>query len=297
MLFGEHAVLRGGYAVAAAIDCRLSVTLTPRDDAIIEVHSCLGTAATTIDALAFPPSFRFIEGAFSLYKGRLPSGACLTITSGIDPCVGLGSSASVTVALLAALQRWIDSSSDRQTLLHNCCSVIRTVQGYGSGADAASIIYGGIVSYQAQTLAVTPLLDTLPLVLLYSGKKTPTPEVIRYVNALEHRLPEVYKGIFSTINDVTCEAIAALRCADYPKVGQLMNHAGGLMEALGVSTKELSSLCWALREVPSIFGAKISGSGLGDAAIGLGTIGEASIGRQLPSTVASKGIEVMTWEE
>jgi mevalonate kinase len=297
MLFGEHAVLRGGYAVVAAIDCRLSVKLTPRDDDIVEVQSSLGTTTTTIHTLSFGHRFRFVEGAFRLFKGRLPSGTSVSITSGIDPSVGLASSASVTVALIAALKTWIEGSYDCQYLLHDCCAVIRSVQGHGSGADAASIIYGGVVGYQAQEAIVTPLVATLPLVLVYSGKKTPTPEVIRLVNAQEQQSPVMYKAIFSAINEVTIEALAALQTTDYPKIGLLMNQACGLMEALGVGTKELSSICWSLRETPSIFGAKISGSGLGDAAIGLGTTPGTHIGRQLPSTVASKGVEVTTWKE
>ena len=297
MLFGEHAVLRGGPAIVAAIDCRLSVALSFRDDDKIVVQSALGTASTTIHDCTFGSRFRFIEGVFRLLQNRLPSGVSITITSKIDPTVGLASSASVTVALLAALTTWIDGAYDRKQLLHDCCTVIRSVQGYGSGADAASIIYGGVVSYQAEEAALTPLVSALPIVLIYSGKKTPTPEVISFVNAQEQRLPELYKAIFSAINEVTCEAIAALRTADYVKVGHLMNHAQGLMEALGVGTPELSSICWSLRTAPTIYGAKISGSGLGDAAIGLGTFEDGSIGRRLPSTVAATGVEVFTCKE
>lgn len=292
MLFGEHAVLRGGRAIVAAIDCRLSVTLTPRSDEIIKVESSLGQVTTTICDLTFGKPFRFVEGAFRLVQRQLKSGASITITSRIDPTVGLASSASVTVALLTALMTWLDGSYDRKQLLHNSCTVIRNVQGYGSGADAASIIYGGVISYHADTSSVTQLASDLPLVLVYSGKKKPTPEVINFVNTQEQQLPEVYKDIFSAINGVTDEAIIALSNAEYPQVGALMNHAQGLMEALGVSTKELSSICWALRESPSIFGAKISGSGLGDAAVGLGTIQEVSFGKKLPSAVATTGVEV-----
>ena len=292
MLFGEHAVLRGGQAIVAAIVCRLSVTLTPRTDEIIYVQSSLGQAITTIHDLTFGKPFRFVEGAFRLVQHQLKSGASVTITSRIDPTVGLASSASVTVALLAALLTWLDGSYDRHRLLHSCCTVIRNVQGYGSGADAASIIYGGVISYHADSASVTQLAPDLPLVLIYSGKKTPTPEVINFVNTQEQQRPDVYRAIFSAINDVTAEAITALCHSDYPQVGALMNHAQGLMEALGVSTKELSSICWALRESPSIFGAKISGSGLGDAAVGLGTIQEVIVGKKLPSAVATTGVEV-----
>jgi mevalonate kinase len=221
----------------------------------------------------------------------------VAITSSIDPTVGLASSASVTVALLAALKSWVDGSFDRHDLLSECCSVIRAVQGYGSGADAASIIYGGVIAYQMDDLECTPLTASLPLVLIYSGKKTPTPEVIRYVQEREKRFPVIYKDIFSAINDVTAEAILAVQAYDLPLVGQLMNQANGFMEALDVGTPELSHLCWKLRSEPAIFGAKISGSGLGDAVIGVGVAPLIDVGRRLASSVSTQGVEVIEWKE
>lgn len=291
MLFGEHAVLRGGPAIVAAIDCRLNVRLTPRSDEVITVDSSLGHASTTCAELSFGHAFRFIEGVFRLVRPN--SGFTVEVISSIDPTVGLASSASVTVALLAALQAY-GTGLDRPSLLHDACTVIRSVQKAGSGADAASIVYGGVIAYCMANAAVTSLCPTLPLVLVYSGKKTPTPEVILHVHEAEAASPSVYKELFEAIDTVSLQAIDAIRLQELPKIGSLMNQAHGLMEALGVGTPELASLCWALRSEPTIFGAKISGSGLGDAVVGLGSSFLVD-GKRLPSTVAQKGVEV-TWE-
>jgi mevalonate kinase len=292
MLFGEHSVLRGGPAIVAAIDCRLSVRIIPRTDDVITVDSSFGRTSTTCTELSFGHALRFIEGVFRLVRPE--SGFSVEVTSSIDPTVGLGSSASVTVALLAALRANGTRFMDPRALLHDACSVIRSVQGHGSGADAASIIYGGVLAYRMAGADVTLLCPTLPLVLMYSGKKTPTPEVIRVVNGAEAASPLIYKELFDSIDTVSLEAIEAIRSQQLPKVGALMNQAQGLMEALGVGTPELSNLCWALRSEPTIFGAKISGSGLGDAAVGLGTLPPSFTGQCLPSTVTHKGVEV-TW--
>jgi mevalonate kinase len=293
MLFGEHSVLRGGTAIVAAIDCRLSVRISPRTDQVIEVHSSLGHTSTTCKDLSFDHALRFIEGAFRLVRPE--EGFFVEVISSIDPTVGLASSASVTVALLAALRAYHVGSIDQQALLNDACTVIRSVQGHGSGADAASIVYGGVIAYRMPCAVVTPLCPTLPLVLIYSGKKTPTPEVIRRVNGAEADFPSIYKGLFDAIDTVSAEAVEAIRVQQLPKIGSLMNQANGLMEALGVGTPELSELCWTLRSEPTILGAKISGSGLGDAAVGLGSLPSSFAGKRLPSTVAQKGVEV-TWE-
>jgi mevalonate kinase len=297
MLFGEHAVLYGGPAIAAAIDCRLSVRVTPRIDDRIDLQSALGAVETTVHDLSFGPRLRFVEAAFRTIHDRLTIGVSVVITSSIDPTVGLASSASVTVALLAALHAWLDGTVDRQALLIECCDLIRRVQGFGSGADAASIIYGGVISYQMDGARVTQLTSTLPLVLAYSGRKTPTPEVIRYVQEKKQRFPGIYERLFSAIDAVTTEATIEAQRGDLSRLGQLMNCAHGLMEALSVGTPELSAICWALRAMPTIFGAKISGSGLGDAVVALGHASQVPIGRRLSSSISEKGLEVNTWNQ
>jgi mevalonate kinase len=291
MLFGEHAVLRNSLAIVAAIDCPLEISLTPRSDQKISLESSLGNVTTTTSLLSFGTQFRFIEACFRRHPPL--SGATLKISSSINPTVGLGSSAAVTVALLAALRAWQQLPDDKQALLSESCDVIREVQGYGSGADAASIIWGGVISYHAESLTVSPLTSHIDLSLVYSGKKTPTADVIRYVNEREAQFPKIYTNIFSTIHGITQEAAKAIQQKNWPLCGELMNIAHGLMEALGVGTPELSSICWNLRSISSIFGAKISGSGLGDAAIGLGLLPQSIfVDRRLPSTVSPQGVSV-----
>jgi mevalonate kinase len=51
----------------------------------------------------------------------------------------------------------------------------------------------------------------------------------------------------------------------------LFNRYHGLMDALGVNDATLSQLVYQLRSQPNIRASKISGSGLGDCVIGLGT--------------------------
>ena len=53
-------------------------------------------------------------------------------------------------------------------------------------------------------------------------------------------------------------------------LGDLLNRNQGYMEEMGLSNEALDAIVRALRAAPGILGAKISGSGLGDCAIGLG---------------------------
>ena len=55
-------------------------------------------------------------------------------------------------------------------------------------------------------------------------------------------------------------------------LGEIMNIHQGLQDALGVNNAILSELIFSLRSHPHIYGAKISGAGLGDCVIGLGKV-------------------------
>ena len=65
-------------------------------------------------------------------------------------------------------------------------------------------------------------------------------------------------------------AIECLRKHDLPGFGTLLNHNQQLMDEMGVNTPELQEIVEALQAAPDVFGAKISGSGMGDCAVGIG---------------------------
>lgn len=267
MLFGEHSILRKGKAVVVAVDRWLSVEIRSQEEKLIEVISSFGRKRCPCNKISLNPSLRFVEAALKRFQ---PDGCSITISSDIDPTMGLGSSASVSVAMMAALSAWTGQSWSKEKLLEETISLIRSVQGCGSGADAASIIYGGVISFDGK--GASPLVSSLPLVAKYCGYKTPTPQVVAHVATKEKQFPNLFSTLFSSIDTVTNEAISAIEKEDLPLLGECMNRADGLMHALGVGTLELSDICWRLRKEPTIFGAKISGSGLGDCAIALGSL-------------------------
>jgi mevalonate kinase len=298
MLFGEHSVLRGSLAIVAAIEQFLEVHVHERKDKEIHLISSFGSLVTDTDELAFPQTLRFVDVCFQHLKKDLTNGFDIEIISSINPQVGLGSSASVTCGLLYGLQTMMGKKCTKQALLQDAIKVIQTVQGSGSGADAASIIYGGVVAYSMKKYKVVPLLSELPLVLVYSGYKTPTKEVIRLVNEKEKEHPKIYKAIFSAISEVTFEAKEALHQKDMQKVGSLMNMANALMEALSLGTREMMAIRFHLLQDKGILGSKISGSGLGDSVVALGELTNKTPfqGKLLPSKVSKEGVQV-TWTE
>ena len=280
MLFGEHAVLHGYPAIACAVDHWLEIDwqLSKKRQGCIEIHSHLATHETRWDELTPHPKLQFVmavltwlKSTISGYSGiRLPS-LRLNIKSDINSTQGLGSSSAVMAALLVGLTPLMPYPMNRSQNFMEGRRLIQQVQGAGSGTDLACALTGGVIHLTPYTQQIEVLSPTLPLISVYVGYKTPTPEVIQRVERDWLAFTDLHQYQLLSISQVTHYAKQAIQQDDLPRLGRLMNMAHGLMHGLGVSDPQLDLLVHQLRQYEGILGAKISGSGLGDCVIALGT--------------------------
>jgi mevalonate kinase len=285
MLLGEHAVLHNKRALVLAIDKRISVTLTPRSDKIISIHSELGKIQVTLDNLIhvkLDKAFQFVLAAIHRFQKQFETGFDLLIHSEFTDKIGLGSSAAVTVATLAVIFQYLEAlglnfpnrlqEEKANTLFETAKSVIQEVQGIGSGADVAASVYGGIIFYQKNAPCILKRIANLPpMVAVYSGFKTPTIEVIKKVEGYRKTQEKIYEKLFESMDACLDDAVMSAENKNWIRLGELMNIQQGLMNALSVGTPLLNKIVDTLNHQPGIFGAKISGSGLGDCIVGIGT--------------------------
>lgn len=271
MLLGEYAVLYHKPAVVCAINQRITVSVKPReDDQVLVVSEGYGSYATSLSELSIAAPFRFVTACLFLYRKKLTSGCEIQIHSAFSDQIGLGSSAAVTVATLAALFAWLQQPTDSLHLIREARQVVREVQSQGSGADVAASVLGGIVAYRDAPLDVEKFSLEPALTVIYSGSKTPTVEAIKRVREKFARTPALFNKLCQAIHQCAKEGIRALQEGNWQHFGAAMNVQQGLMQALGVSTPLLDDLIERLRLDPAILGAKISGSGWGDCVLGLG---------------------------
>lgn len=294
MLMGEHAVLYGRRALVAAVHRRIRVRLQPRADGRVCIASALGAIEMPLGRFKSQAPFRFVLAALRRYEDRVPSGFDLRIESDFPHDVGLGSSAAVTVATCAVMERWTRSRRTRPwDLFLASREIIREVQGLGSGADVAASVFGGILSYRAQPARIQRLKRTIPLVVLYSGGKTPTVEVVRRVARTMKTQPTMFNAVFDLMDKAGAAGFQAIRAGALKKLGEIFNIQQGLMEALGVSNARLAELVYALRAARGILGSKISGSGMGDCVIGLGRSARTDWpGRRIEAEISPRGVLV-----
>ena len=232
--------------------------------------------------------------ALEAYAEEMPSGCQIEITADFAHDVGLGSSSAVTVALLAGLWCWLrEEMPDPTALMWEAIGLIRGVQGLGSGTDVAASVHGGIVLYRADPPEVLECFADCPeIALLYAGYKTPTPEVVRRVEAARREAPDRFEELFDRADAVVLEAAGALRQQDWGALGEALDTGQIVMAEMGVSDATLTDLVAMLQAAPDIFGAKISGSGLGDCVVGIGRLGTEPTApcRAIPVTLSSQGV-------
>ena len=287
MITGEHAVVYGYPAIVCAVDQGVSVEIRHRADRLVKIVSAVApeTRVSLNDLRPDSSSpLRFVLSCLYQYRNKVSSGFDVTIRSQINPTLGLGSSAAVTVAMLACLQRLagvtetLSVDEQRRQLHTEALKIVRNLQGRGSGADLAACIYGGLVSYRlvedessaAHGCAEIGRLPPLPsLYLAYSGYKTPTAEVLARVANDMVGQAEKYEALYFAMGNSSSSAITAAADLDWAAFGKELNHYQELMQQLGVSDQRLDELVVAARSESSCLAAKISGSGLGDCVLAI----------------------------
>jgi len=274
MITGEHAVLHGAHALVGAVDARVRVTLEPRLDRTVVIRSSLGTRHMPLAAADLSPPFQFVGHAIAMLADICPSGFALDIRADMRADTGLGSSAAVTVAALAALHVFCHHAppSSPADLHRQALDIVRRVQGAASGADLAAAVWGGVLLYRQTPEVIRRHGHFPPVTLAYAGYKTPTAEVIRQVEARRACAADGFRDLYARMDACSQEASQAFATSDWRHLADMLTNGQRLMEELGVCDPTLAAMVNSLREQPGIAAAKISGSGLGDCVLAIGTL-------------------------
>ena len=286
MLFGEHAVLQGKMAIVMAINARLQITLIPNNLNKIIINSDLEVLELNLNDLSDSLINKFkysklnyvltsIWNINHLYK--INSGFNLVIDNqALKSSMGFGTSAAVVIGSLMIISKFLNLVIENQEIFNQALKVVHQVQdGLGSGADLAASLYGGIIAYQ-NFKSQKILSQKLDLVAIYCGYKIKTAEVIKIIEQqLQQDLyKDLYINVFNSMHAYSKLAIMAIEKYDFKILGKILNIGHGLMSGLGLVDNNLDQIATNLRAYSSIYGAKISGAGLGDCVIGLGKLSE-----------------------
>ncbi len=279
MLLGEHAVVYGHPCLVTAVDQRMRATVECTDTPIFELHAPdvkIEKYQQSIDTLmtgAVPKGARFIEQALLFYREAhpFPGGVRVTTSSDFSPLFGFGSSSASTVAFLKAVDGVFDTKLHPRQLFELAYKTVLTVQGKGSGFDVASAAWGGTMHYARGGEIADPMPDhPFTLIVGYTGVKADTVSIVTSVAEIAKKDQARVDALYKKMGELVVQAHGAFITQDWVQFGQFMNDDQLLLSELGVSSDILDRLIESANKGGAL-GAKLSGAGIGDCMIALGT--------------------------
>jgi mevalonate kinase len=248
ILFGEHAVVYGHPALAAAVDLETRV----------ELRESVGPRSVEAPLLD--------ERLQRVLDLVLPNGTDLVVETDLPVGRGMGSSASLSLALVRAAAAWTGESPDEEQLLERSLALEAVFHGRPSGVDSMVVLRGGLLRFRRSEdgrLEVRSLTcPPLHLVALDTGRAGDTASL---VDSVARRRPGV-DPCLAAIGRLVEAAAASL--SDAGLLGACMDENHALLRALGVSTPEIEALRSFAREHGAL-GAKLSGAGGGGIVLAL----------------------------
>lgn len=311
---GEYAVVEPGqHAVLVAVDRFITITLTPSTDTG-RIHSAeYGRLPVewrrdeTGQVVAQDHPYDYVMSALSTVerlreeRGIAPSYFDLHIESELDDAegqkFGLGSSAAVVVATLAAINSFYDLGLSTMDRFKLAMLATIAVSPRASGGDLASSTYGGWINYSSPNretlreyaashtvteslsgpgwdeceIEVIPAPSNIRLLVGWTGSPASTSALVGSVKKASPKDSPDYGTFLSRAADTVKKLTDALKADDFAASGQQLNEMRQcllfLQESSGIviETDTLTALC----EIAGRFDApaKPAGAGGGDCGI------------------------------
>jgi mevalonate kinase len=210
---------------------------------------------------------QFIRNAIFNCQFQPDHGLDVKVDLEIPIGAGLGSSAAITVATIAALARYLQEDLTTEQIARMAHQVELDVQGAASPLDTTISTQGGFIYFSRKkgAMKIKPALE-MPMVVGYTPQPGNTGKLVAGVRKLHDNHPEIIKPILDTIEKIVNQAREAIINGNQEKIGQLMNINQGLLDALGVNTNQLSNLVYQARSAGAT-GSKLTGAGGGGSII------------------------------
>lgn len=269
ILSGEHFVVHGSFAVAAATNRRVYVAVRETPGTKSRIVSGEKTSIITSDDGSFPAVKSVIRNILgSLPYGKRDSSLEISIKSEIPPGSGLGSSAAVSVASAAALSRFFGLSLDNRQISNISFQGEKTIHGNPSGLDIQASLLGGLILFKRNSDPKTiSIPNPFSLLVVFSGRKRSTSKLIAKVARRRSEYPNNFRRLIESASVISLEVSKASTANDLEKLGSLFTTAQTQLFWIGVSTAQIDSLIDFVQRRDEVFGAKITGAGGGGSII------------------------------
>ncbi len=273
-LLGEHAVVYGYPALVMAINLYTKAAASDGEGAVkIESAYPGGRVETKIDMDGeggdeLPYVKAAIKKVWDMQGIR--RAANVSINSDLPYGSGLGSSASVSVAVLAAYSLYYGVKFQPEQLAKLGREIEVQVQGRASPMDTLAVSLGGLIKVVPPEKFERMGEDfEVEAIIACVSKEKNTGESVAFVRKRKDELGSRFDEILEEIGSLVESSSKAIREHDLTQLCSLMNRNEELLEELGVVTERSLNLVRRARALGAA-GAKISGGGFGGCVVVLG---------------------------
>ena len=265
ILLGEHGVVHGFPAIAAALTRGVEAVAYPAEESSLYISPW--------DRRFFPHANDPEPLSRALWEvlRRHETGSPLEIEAhvGLPPGAGLGCSAALGVAVVEAVGRARGIERSRIDLAAHALRWERHFHGDPSGIDNAVAAVGGTVRFaRDQGFDSIDPREPLHLVIANSGESSDTKDMVARVASLLAARADQTRGCLEEIGALVREGQRAIERGELDTLGECLDDNHAALRALGLSTPRIETLVETARSAGAR-GAKVTGAGGGGCIVAL----------------------------
>ncbi len=260
IITGEHFVVHGAWALAAALPGKIRVEIRPASS--FRVASDLFGEERSPE---LRPVARVVEDMAREFS--VDPHASVSITSAVPGGAGLGSSAATMVAVASAFSRLHSLGLGVKEIVRFAMVGEQEVHGRPSGVDPTICARGGVILYRrGSPPKKIQLSRPSSLLVSYSGINRSTKGQIGHVSEVRQKLPGLFAALVSGVSQLSLSAAEALRSGDAEGLGNLLAVNQAVLDSMGVSNGTIDEMVDLMGSMGS-YGAKLTGAGGGGSVI------------------------------
>ncbi len=252
ILTGEHFVVHGARAVAAAIGQYLTVRISESNSDVLISNGRKFAAPHVLEKIKAISGLKHVK---------------VEVISFIPRSAGLGSSAAFHTASVIAAYKVAGKRPDLSEIFREALDLEAHAHKNPSGVDVWAVLLGGVIIFKRGEVPIRLESGIREILLIDSGIRRSTGALVSHVGLLKERDPEVFSGLVEIADHLSELMRKALQQGDVELAGRIFKMNQGLLKLIKVSNERIDKIIKKLEDM-GVY-SKITGAGGGGYLIGL----------------------------